>query len=241
MFIILPLHIILIFAVNYYMKKIHLRAVAIVACAAAIIVAAAIIAAIPFCGSTIEFSARYFFVCYKSADDAHYVDSISSIVQSYGGAGYIAKIGSEYYITVACYYEQEDAQGVQESLSQSGLNCRVIETYAGGYEIPAALRTEKNNIMGALTALDQLGNIFYQMANGLDGGGLSQSAASSVIDDAYVMLGGLQSYSFGQNFADEIAYLRTLVGDVGGGNIYARDMRALQIAVCDCLLNLSFV
>ena len=75
------------------MKKNYMRGVAAALIAAAIIVVAAVIAAIPSCKNTLEFSARYFFVCYKSTDDAYSASTISSTVQSYGGAGYIVKLG----------------------------------------------------------------------------------------------------------------------------------------------------
>ena len=222
------------------MKKSCKRGIIAVILAAAIIIAAAIIAAIPSCGSRIDFSAQFYFVCYKSADDAHSASSISSTVQSYGGAGYIIKLGSNYHVAVACYYSREDVESVMLSLADDGLSCQVIEAYAGGYDIPRRLSGQKSNISGALATLSQLGSLFYETANGLDGGTLTNAAAVSVLGNARAVLNAAMSENEGNALYSEINYLLALVDDLDPAYVYAREVRALQIAVCDCLLNVNF-
>ncbi|HIU79363.1 MAG TPA: hypothetical protein IAC67_00410 [Candidatus Coproplasma excrementipullorum] len=223
------------------MKKNYMRGVAAALIAAAIIVVAAVIAAIPSCKNTLEFSARYFFVCYKSTDDAYSASTISSTVQSYGGAGYIVKLGQSYYVTVACYYSDEDAQSICSTLVEEGLSCTVVEAYIGGYELPSRLSDSRDSILGSLTVLNQLGTIFYEAANAIDVGTLSNSAAQSVLSDARTALCGIMNGNQGNALYDEVKYLIALVDDIVGDYIYAREIRALQIAVCDALLNVNFV
>lgn len=222
------------------MKKSYRRGLVVIATAAAVIIVAAVIAAIPSCGSRVDFSVSYYFVCYKSADDAHSAASVSSTVQSYGGAGYIIKIETNYYVTVACYYSEEDAQSVCSSLGSQGLSCHVVEACTEGYDLSSDNSRDRSNILGALTALDQLGLIFYQTANSLDSGEISVSAAQSVIDDARSTLSGLSRSNSGNALYDEIEYLIALVDDISGSYIYAREIRALQVAVCDAILNVNF-
>lgn len=222
------------------MKRSYKLGLTAIAAAAVVLIVAAIIAAIPSCDNRIYFSVSYYFVCYKSADDAHSAASVSSTVQSYGGAGYIIKIGTSYYVTVACYYNEEDAQSVCSSLGNEGLSCRMVEALTEEYKLPASLSQYKSNIHGALTALDQLGIIFYQTANSLDSGEISTSAAQSVLDDACSTLCGLLKNNQNNALHAEIEYLIALVDDISGSYIYAREIRALQVAVCDAILNVNF-
>ena len=143
------------------MKKTHMRGLAVALIAAAIIVVAATIAAIPSCKSTIEFSARYFFVCYKSADDAYSASTISSTVQSYGGAGYIVRLGQNYYVTVSCYYSDEDARSVCSTLAEDGLSCTVVEAYIGGYDLPWPVVAPPHGLLRERPAINTRGIIFF--------------------------------------------------------------------------------
>ena len=79
-------------------------------------------------GGKIKFNAKYYFVCYRIADDAISASSLSGTVSSYGGAGYILNYKNSYYVTVSCYYTERDAQAVCDSLKKRDLDCSVLKT-----------------------------------------------------------------------------------------------------------------
>ena len=122
------------------------RAVAAALAAAALIIIASAVAAAPSCVSRAVFSVRYHFVCYKSADDAHTAASVSSVVQSHGGAGYIVKTGDDYRVAAGCYYSAEDARKVCSALSDSGLACDAVEAGVDGYDLPRDLAPQADAV-----------------------------------------------------------------------------------------------
>ena len=229
------------FAVKYCMKKAQIKALAVFAAAALSIVAAAVLAALPFCSRRLAFSAVYYLVCYKSADDAHSAGSVSSTVQSYGGAGYIVRYGNEYFVVVACYYDMRDAEEVRLSLKQYELDCRVVEAYAGGYALPVRLSARGGDIEGCLRTLDETGRIFYNAANAADGGNMAGGAAASVLSDARMTLCAVMEGNADNALGDEAGYIIALIDDLDASSVSAREFRVLQAAVCDCLINLRFV
>ncbi len=229
------------FAVKYCMKKAQIKALAVFAAAALSIVVAAVLAALPFCSRRLAFSAVYYLVCYKSADDAHSAGSVSSTVQSYGGAGYIVRYGNEYFVVVACYYDMRDAEEVRLSLKQYELDCRVVEAYAGGYALPVRLSARGGDIEGWLRTLDETGRIFYNAANAADGGNMAGGAAASVLSDARMTLCAVMEGNADNALGDEAGYIIALIDDLDASSVSAREFRVLQAAVCDCLINLRFV
>lgn len=222
------------------MKKTHLCGIFVFIAAAAVIIAAAAIAAIPTCSGRLEYSASFYFVCYKSADEAHSAASVSSTVQSYGGAGYIVKLEDSYYVTVACYYDRADADKVCSSMTEEGLACSVVEAYAGGYDLPRALYGKAEELSGALNTLYGVGTIFYQTANAIDSGTASYDAVLSVLSDARGTLEKVAQDNVDNALGGEAEYLVALADDLSGDRILSRELRALQIAVCDCIINLNF-
>lgn len=219
-------------------QKTKLKA-ALLFVAAAIIVMSAVIAALPSCNDKLEFSARYFFVCYENPDDALSASTISSTVQSFGGAGYIVKIGEGYRVVVACYYSKEDAEKVIGNLSEEGRPVTLVEAYIGGYDFPYALKGEMNGIAGALAKLNELGAIYYSLANALDGGTLSPQAAEGVLAENLSVLRELKATMSSNALGEEIAYLVALAEEVSAP-VAGREARALQVAVCDAILNVNF-
>ena len=125
------------------MKKGCGKVFAIAISLAATVALAAIIlsAAIPSCAGTLDFPAVFYYVCYGSAKDSQSAASVSGVVHSYGGAGYIIENGGNYYVTVSCYYELSDAQEVADNLQSKGLKCSVVEAK----NFPAAYGAQKGS------------------------------------------------------------------------------------------------
>ena len=149
----------------------------------------------------LTFSAEFFYVCYDSPSDATSASSISSLVHSYGGAGYIIKCKSKYYVTVSCYYSESDAQSVVKTLSSKGLSCSVVTVKAGGYTLRGtALDGKVKMYDGNLNTLLELSQMCYGIANSLDDGSLSQQGAKSALEGVSMGLGSLARQKVSNGF-----------------------------------------
>lgn len=197
-------------------------------------------AAFSSCNRKLEFRQSYFFVYYKIQQDANSASSISSTVQSYGGAGYIIKSGNNYYITIACYYSDPDAQIVCSNLQTKGLPCSVLKRSVESYALNSS-NAEKNKekYSGNLNTLNSLSRLCYETANAVDTGQCDQIKAKSVLADVKSTLSGLLRANSSNCFTAELSYLITECEDVSYGYVYSRDIRKLQIALIDCILNIK--
>ena len=198
-----------------------------------------IITSVASCSAgTLTFKASFYFVCYAVKDNSVSASSISGAVSSYGGAGYILDYGGAYYVTVSCYYRESDALTVCESLKKRDMNCTVLTIDTDSYTLKT--RNAKNNsklYLGNLNTLNNLSAIAYECANALDTGEYDQTKAKAVIADVYGGLGGLLSANADNCFTGELRRLSAICADAGEGYIYSKDLRKLQIAIADTIIN----
>lgn len=188
---------------------------------------------------TLAFGAVYYFVCYSTEENSVSASSLSDAVSSYGGAGYVLCYDGKYYVTIACYYETNDAETVCASLKRRGLNCTALTVKTEEYKIRSFGAKNKKLFLGNLNTLDSLTRIAYECANNLDTGDYSQTTAKSVLNDIYGTLCGLKGLNAENCFTSELDRLLLLCEDIGGGYIYSKDVRKLQIAVADTIINIE--
>lgn len=193
----------------------------------------------PSCGYGLDFGAKFYYVCYKCPSDALSVSSISSLVESYGGAGYIVQVDGVNYVTVSAYYGEEEALSVQSALAEKQLSCQVVEVSRTDYSLPFRLRQNAQYYAQVLGALYSLSVMCYDLANDMDGLKVGQSAASAVLDGVQTSLDGLSKSGKGDEFCAQFSYLSAQCEDVNFGYILPGDVRRLQIAICDAIINCS--
>lgn len=213
----------------------------IVSVACVLAVTATIISSVIFFGnSIIQFEAEYYFVCYTVRDNALSADAISNTVSSYGGAGYVLEYDGNYYITVACYYTENEANRVRQNLLKRGLACSVLSVETNNYSIQSLMIRGKEKLYsGNLNTLHSLSELCYKCANGLDTGEYSQSSAKSVLNDVMSGLNGLKIANNENCFYGELKRLIAECESVEGGYLYSKDMRKLQIAITDTIINIE--
>ena len=135
---------------------------------------------------------EYYFVCYKSGDDAQSVGIVNSTVQNYGGAGYTLYLYGEYVSAVACYYSVEDAEKVSAAFFDNGIECAVYGVQVDEYALALRYRDDACRIEGALKTFCQLASIYYSLANAIDGGVIDVGSACAIIEDADAVLSDLE-------------------------------------------------
>jgi len=218
-------------------KKTIVRVVAIVIIA--VIMSVIVLCLVPFKPKRLNFEAVFYYVCHNSPQDATSVASVSGLVHSYGGAGYIVSCGGKNYVTVSCYYSESDAVTVCNSLKKKGLDCVVVKAEVDGKEIKGGAQKQSKIYEGNLNTLLSLSKLCYNLANSLDRYEVNQTGAKSMLAEVEKSLDGLIAQNAGNCFTEELQSLKAECADVSYGYVFAYDVRRLQIAVCDSIVNVN--
>ena len=219
------------------MHAIKIKRIIFLIAAASVAFAVVLIASLSSCSYSVSCDYRFYYVCYDCPTDAVSASSISSLVESYGGAGYIVQSEGEYYVTVACYYDERDAQSVAQTLIKKQLNCQVIEVERQSFTLAPSRRRYAEKYLATLATLRQISAVLYDLANAVDSLSCDQVGAASVLSDVETTLEGLERDNTANCFAAETGALLAECRDANYGYILARDIRRLQIAVCDAIIN----
>ena len=220
--------------------KVHIKSLFTIAFPLAITFALAaliIFSAVPSCAGTLDFSATFYYVCYDSPTDSQSAASVSGVVHSYGGAGYIIENGGKYYVTISCYYSEEDALSVISNLKNKGLSCKVIEAKRDKISLPASAKRKAEQYKGTLNTLLSISQLCYDLANGMDGGTRNQASAKSILSEVRTGFESLYRANAAGCFSQEISSLIAECDDVSYGYVFSYDVRKLQIAICDCIIH----
>lgn len=189
-------------------------------------------------GAKLKFKTCFYFVCYAMEDNSISAGSISSAVSAYGGAGYILEHGGKYYVTVSCYYEEKDAENVCRELKDRNLFCSVLKIETKEYRLKTSdAKKHAELYRGNLNTLNSLSRLAYDCANALDTGEYNQSKAKAVIADIKSGLNSLLSANENNCFTAELRRLIAECDDAAGGIVYSKDLRKLQIAIADTIIN----
>ena len=216
-------------------KKFVIAILAVIALASTI----ALILAMPSCGNRLGFKVDFYYVCYETPTNSHSASSMSSVVHSYGGAGYVVESGGDYYVTVSCYYNEQDALSVSRALGAKGLECKVVKVTAGDYKLHSYDVGAGEKYLGNLNTMLSLSKMCYNLANSLDDGSCGQSSAKTVLGDVSTALSSLLRQNTSNCFARSLSYLVGECNDTAYGIILSRDVRRLQIVIIDEIVNIN--
>lgn len=224
-----------------YGMKIRIKRVAAIALPVFFTLALAITiicCSVSSCAGALDFSAEFFYVCYKSPTNSQSAASVSGVVHSYGGAGYIVENDGKYYVTVSCYYNKNDADAVCATLNNKGLSCMVINAQANKITLPSSAKKNAESHKGTLNTLYSISVMCYDLANAMDGGTTNQSAAKSILSEIGTGLESLHRANSNNCFTEELSYLIAECEDVSHGYVLAYDVRRLQIAITDSIIHI---
>ena len=212
----------------------------IISVVAVLAVTAIILVATFSCSANkLTFKTTFYFICYRTEDNVVSASSVSDAVSSYGGAGYILEHDDAFFVTVACYYTDDDANAVCESLKRRDLDCEVIKISTDEYTVAGTSNANNKLYLGNLNTLQSLTSLAYGCANALDTGEYGQTQAKSVILDVQNTLKGLLTANPDNCFSGQIRRLIAECTDVSEGYVYSKDLRRLQIAIADTIINVK--
>lgn len=198
-----------------------------------------IVSAVSCSGGTITYKETFFFVCYRQSDNAISASSLSDAASNIGGAGYILNYGDNYYITLSCYYEEGEADEICAALKKKELDCFVLKIETDKYKLYGKAKGNKELFEGNLKTLNSLSHLAYECANGLDTGEYSQNKAKSILSNISDTLNGMLKTNSDNCFTES---LKSAIDECGkfSGYLYSKNMRYIQIALADRIINAKF-
>lgn len=190
-----------------------------------------------FGGKSLPCDYSFYYVCYDAPPSQSSTASISELVHSYGGAGYIARVEGENYVVVSCYYLQSDADNVCNNLKAKGLNCSVICAKLPKRTLPYGARKNAKLYENTFNILFDFSKTCYNLANSIDQLKVGQEEAKILLKELGVVLHGVLKLNEQTCFKEELNYLIAEHDDISYGYIFSYGVRRLQIAVCDAIVN----
>ena len=192
-----------------------------------------------FPAGKIDIKATYYFVFFRRADNAASADSLSQTVESYGGAGYVLNYDDDLGVAVACYYDENSAQTVCSSLKRRDLDCAVKKIERDGFKLNFSAKKNAALFEGNLNTLSSIAHIAYECANGLDAGSYSQNNAKEMINTIINGIDGLKTNNTDNCFTEALDEIKRECDDRAGSFLRAGDLRYIQIAIIDKILNIE--
>jgi len=186
----------------------------------------------------VAFNTKFYYLCYDCPSDAVSASSVSSLVYSQGGAGYVVESGGRYYSVVSCYYSEADAESVNKKLNGDGILCEVLEVSAGGYKVEGG-KAEAKICAGALNEMLSLSKVCYELANSLDKYECDQRNALSVMENVRDLAVDLKEERGGY-FAEKLTKIVEYCEEIISGYVISRDVRYVQVQFCDAIVNADF-
>ncbi len=197
---------------------------------AACLAAAAFACVLAACGGEIRRRVRFYVVC---------ADAGPAAVMAAGGAGYELCWRGNNYIAAACFPFVGDAENYAAGMSARGIECSVRECERISFSLTTYHASQnaaeyENAIDLLCSACADIGGIAACMESGGDAAEARAGLAKTT--DAFVaMLGGA-----GDCFTAPLAKLSYLASDCAYSDVLlAREVRFLQLAVADVLLNIT--
>ena len=195
------------------------------------------LSAVTCSGGKLKFEKTFYFVYYRSSDNAISASSLAQTASSYGGAGYVISHNDSFFITFSCYESEKEAKSVCSNLKRRDFDCAVLKLEVK--ELKLQNRNAKKNqklYLGNLNTFASLSAIAYECANGLDTGGYSQGKAKQILATITETLNGLLKSNENNCFTQSI---KSLIDECEGfgGYLYSKNMRYIQISLADKILH----
>ena len=174
--------------------------------------------------------------------DEEHVEASAENVYLDGGAGYVLASGKNVYAVYACYFTDSDAQNARKRLSEAGNAVEVVSVK----ENALYLKTAREKAF--LAEIKSLLNVCYsgirlfgELAAGAESGKYTQESLKEILNaTASVLSAKLRdSTKICASLEDAIKEAYVRLETVVSGIVFAKDLRYMQILLCDGYLSAS--
>ncbi len=186
----------------------------------------------------VRFPQKYFFLV-KDCEEAS-VSAVAGDVYLSGGAGYYLE--REGAVAVACYFKKTNAESVMHNLESKGTQTRVSAHAPKDFVLRGKKTAGRVRILKNAETVDSCARLLYDTANGLERFQINQSEARAAVRGVVSAIRGLREgntsglYSLWNTVLIEAERRGTEIAD---GLLFQKDLRYLQVFLCDRVVNIS--
>lgn len=183
-----------------------------------------------------------YFVCYQTVYREEVADSVSGVICSGGGAGYVLEYGKGYAVAYSLYLTRQDAVSVCENLKDGGQKADVLEFYVDKIFLPASASGAAGNVAAFFKLYYECIALLSKTADGFDAGRVNFSGARCALESCAGVLSTLSESLDEGNKAERKACLalkaeaesvvKTLKG-YSEGVFSASDIRSVYVSMGD--------
>lgn len=156
-----------------------------------------------------------------------------------GGAGYSFLHDGTYYVALASYRTENEANNVRASLKQKGRQTKILPlTVDSFYFTTRAQKEEKQNIEDCVNTLLQCVDLLYNTANGVDTAQYTQEDSRAIVAELKTVLGALREKDTLRTEEILVSAINQCRGIISG-TVYAKDIRYLQLFLSEKIYDLQ--
>ncbi len=186
----------------------------------------------------VDFEADYYFLVENCEDST--AAAVAGKVYGRGGAGVALEGGRA--VVVACYYTVQDAERVQASMREKGVETRIEALSARKFKLRGDAAAYAARVTANAETVETCARLLYRAANGLERAEIGQAEAKAAARGAASSLAGLWQGNGGGFFdgwnAELIGAARSC-REVADGLAFAKDLRRIQARLLCALVGLD--
>lgn len=132
-----------------------------------------------------------YFVCFQTVYREDVANSVSSVICSGGGAGYVLQRGKGYAVVYSLYLRERDALSVCENLKDGGQNAEVVALSVDKVYLPASAVSNAERIISFYNIFYDCISLLSKTAEELDAGRIDFNGARCALESGADVLSGL--------------------------------------------------
>lgn len=189
---------------------------------------------------TISVSKTYYFLVRDCEDTT--ASAVAGQIYFSGGAGYIQEAGGKSAVVLSCYFTENDAQFVRSAMAEKGVEVSVRKLSAKDFSLSGSACAERSRLLSNAETAETCAKILFDTANGLERTAVSQDEARAAVRGVYKVLKGLREGNAGGLYDRWNAALyqtERRARETAEGILFAKDLRYLQVQLCDFIVNFN--
>ncbi|MDE7158629.1 MAG: hypothetical protein K2N74_03555 [Clostridiales bacterium] len=188
----------------------------------------------------LSFPQKYYFLV-RDCESATAAAVAGQIYVS-GGSGYYIESGELNAVVLSCYFREEAAGLVCESMKEKGVESRVVALAPKDLYLNGKIAVESTRISANAETADSCARLLYDTANGLERTEISQEEARAAVRGVQKSLQGLCLENRGDAYGRWNALLTEAerkCGEVADGILFSKDVRYILAQLCYAVVNLG--
>lgn len=186
--------------------------------------------------TTVTIEHTYYFL----VRDCEETTSAAVAGQSYvsGGAGYLW--GDN--VVLACYYTRSDAERISLIMEEKGIETNILTQNPATFSLHGTAAEQAAHIKANAETADTCARMFYDCANGLERGTMSQEEARAAVRGAAKSLKGLREGNTGtvyNTWNAELYRAEHRAEELASGILFAKDLRYSQVQLLMSVLSIE--